>query len=298
MATNKLFHITAITNLHVGSGKENIGVVDNLIQRDVITNHPIIHSSSLKGALREHCKHNNNENIKYIFGSESRNESTAGNYRFFDAHILALPVRSDKEPYLMATCPAVIKQYLKTAKLFGINITNDFIKSIIYELNDFQPNPESEPQTQDVKKPNPIVFNNSVTGAIIEDLKKTAKLSTYKSLPKIKNIIGTDAPIVVVSDSDFATLCDDNHLPVIARNRLYNGESKNLWYEQVLPRFSVLYFPLIADDKKDEKDNDIYSNFKNCIETGLVQIGANASVGYGFCKLKDVTVETPQPSDK
>lgn len=71
MATNKLFHITAITNLHVGSGTENIGVVDNLIQRDVITKLPIIHSSSLKGALREHCNCNKDQNvIDYIFGSE------------------------------------------------------------------------------------------------------------------------------------------------------------------------------------------------------------------------------------
>lgn len=289
MTTNKLFHITAITNLHVGSGKENIGVVDNLIQRDVITNLPIIHSSSLKGALREHCNCNKYQDvIDYIFGLEIGNASKAGNYRFFDAHILALPVRSDKVPYLMATCPAVIKQYLKTAELFGLNIkTNESIKD---ELNSIQPEPKSESESQ---KPNPIVFNNYVTGARIEDLKETTSLSENKTLHQfIKDIIGADAELVVLSDDDFNTLCDDNHLPVIARNQLNNGESKNLWYEQVLPRFSVLYFPLIADDKNGK---DIFTNFKEYIEDGLVQIGANASVGYGFCKLKDVT---PQPSNK
>lgn len=292
MATNKLFHITAITNLHVGSGTENIGMVDNLIQRDVVSNLPIIHSSSLKGALREHCNCNKYQNvIDYIFGSEIGNASKGGNYRFFDAHILALPVRSDKVPYLMATCPAVIKQYLKTAELFGLNIkTNESIKD---ELNSIQPEPKSESESQ---KPNPIVFNYYVTGARIEDLKETTSLSKNKTLHQfIKDIIGADAELVVLSDDDFNTLCDDNHLPVIARNQLNNGESKNLWYEQVLPRFSVLYFPLIADDKKDEKGNDIFTNFKEYIEGSLVQIGANASVGYGFCKLKDVT---PQPSNK
>lgn len=267
MATNKLFHITAITNLHVGSGTENIGVVDNLIQRDVITKLPIIHSSSLKGALREHCNCNKDQNvIDYIFGSEIGNASKAGNYRFFDAHILALPVRSDKVPYLMATCPSVIKQYLKTVKLFGITGV-------------------------DLEFTTPIVFSKDLSGTEIEDLGDN--LTTFSNSDfgnKFKEHIGCDAPIVVLSDNDFDTLCDDNHLPVIARNQLNNG--KNLWYEQVLPRFSVLYFPLIADDKNGK---DIYSNFKNCIENCLVQIGANASVGYGFCELKDVT---PQTSNK
>lgn len=269
MTTNKLFHITAITNLHVGSGKENIGVVDNLIQRDVITNLPIIHSSSLKGALLEHCKHeichdnknnsNNEDPIKDIFGSES----SAGKYRFFDAHLLAIPVRSNKTPYLMATCPSVIKQYLKTAKLFGITDI-------------------------DLEFPKPIVFSKDLSDARIEDLGDNLTIFSDSEFGnKFQKLIGPNAPVVVVSDKDFATLCDDNHLPVIARNHLDNGESKNLWYEQVLPRCSVLYFPLIADNKHFEEFTKALNN--------LVQIGANASVGYGFCEIKDVT---PQPSNK
>lgn len=271
MTTNKLFHITAITNLHVGSGKENIGVVDNLIQRDVITNRPIIHSSSLKGALLEHCncetclKNKNNSNnedpIKDIFGSES----SAGKYRFFDAHLLAIPVRSNKTPYLMATCPSVINQYIKTFSLFGLNA----------------------PSIEMPVVTTPIVGNNNVNSAYIEDIEAKTSYNNSPIFKSLEEIIGCDAPIVLLSDSDFDTLCDDNHLPVIARNHLDDGESKNLWYEQVLPRYSVLYFPLIAYDKH-------FETFKGALNS-LVQIGANASVGYGFCELKDVT---PQTSNK
>lgn len=272
MTTNKLFHITAITNLHVGSGKENIGVVDNLIQRDVITNRPIIHSSSLKGALLEHCKHeiclddknnsNNEDPINDIFGSESK----AGKYRFFDAHLLAIPVRSNKTPYLMATCPSVINQYIKTLELFKLNAPSIEMPAIT----------------------TPIVGNNDVNDAYIEDIEAKTSYNNSQIFASLKQIIGCDdADIVIVNDKDFDTLCDDNHLPVIARNRLDNGESKNLWYEQVLPRCSVLYFPLITDDKH-------FEAFKGALNN-LVQIGANASVGYGFCEIKDVT---PQPSNK
>ena len=51
--TKQCFKITAKTNMHVGSGDTNYGIIDKLVQRDVLSNLPMIHSSSLKGALRE-----------------------------------------------------------------------------------------------------------------------------------------------------------------------------------------------------------------------------------------------------
>lgn len=256
---NKLFHITAITNLHVGSGKENIGVVDNLIQRDVVTNLPVINSSSLKGALREHC--DGKDFLEYVFGSEpggtkdnkqdkKEPETKPGNYKFFDAHLLAIPARSDKSPYYMVTCPMAIKHYNETAKMF-LGLKDEII-------------PVPEVSTKD-----------SNGGTYIEDF----EFSKLVKSEEIKTHIGSDVDVVVISDDDFKELCDDEHLPVIARNCL-DSKNPNLWYEQVLPRFSVLYFPLIAAEK-------YFDDFKNAVTNTLVQIGANATIGYGFCKIED-----------
>ena len=41
--------------------------------------------------------------------------------------------------------------------------------------------------------------------------------------------------VVPVSAKEMEQICSDDNLPIIARNVLDNGESKNLWYEQVLP---------------------------------------------------------------
>lgn len=255
---NKLFHIRAITNLHVGSSKENIGVVDNLIQRDVVTNLPVINSSSLKGALREHCDGNKDNKVfvEFVFGSEpggtkdNKRETTPGNYKFFDAHLLAIPARSDKSPYYMVTCPMAIKHYNETAEMFGI----------------------------DVKIPVPaakeVSTKDSNGDTYIED-----NCFNLKKSEEIKKHIGSDVDVVVMSDDDFKELCDDEHLPVIARNCL-DSKNPNLWYEQVLPRFSVLYFPLIATE-------EYFEGFENAVTNTLVQIGANATIGYGFCKLED-----------
>lgn len=72
----------------------------------------------------------------------------------------------------------------------------------------------------------------------------------------------------------FESLCSDDNLPIIARNCLENGESVNLWYEQVLPSQSVLA-TIIQTVKEDDLD---------MLKDKIVQIGANATIGYGYCK--------------
>lgn len=75
-------------------------------------------------------------------------------------------------------------------------------------------------------------------------------------------------------DEKLSDLCDNDNLPIIARNKLENGESQNLWYEQVLPAETVLY-TIIREEGED---------LKNALDGKLVQIGANATIGYGYCK--------------
>ena len=72
----------------------------------------------------------------------------------------------------------------------------------------------------------------------------------------------------------FNSLCGDDNLPIIARNCLENGESTNLWYEQVLPSQSVLATII---QTYNAEDLDILNG-------AIVQIGANATIGYGYCK--------------
>ena len=79
-----------------------------------------------------------------------------------------------------------------------------------------------------------------------------------------------------VSENEMEACCSDDNLPIIARNVLENGESKNLWYEQVLPAETVLYTII------QEKGEDL----KNVLDGQIVQIGANATIGYGYCKFE------------
>lgn len=248
----KLYKITPISNLHVGSGAVNFGVVDNLIQRDALTGLPVVNASSLKGALREHFTRST-KNVKIdigqIFGSPVKGSNRSpGSTRFFDANLLAIPVRSDKVPFFLATCPSVIKDLISKIELFDIKLDGLNVLTNAAPLS---------------------VFNLGQKDALVEDLDGKTVLSQI-NISKLPPIFG-DAPLLLVSDAQFKALCDDNHLPVIARNYLNNGKSENLFYEQVIPRSSVLYFLMIEDKYKLPLDNEV------------IQIGANASVGYGFC---------------
>lgn len=80
-----------------------------------------------------------------------------------------------------------------------------------------------------------------------------------------------------IDNKVFESLCSDDNLPIIARNRLENGESTNLWYEQILPAETVLL--TVIDDKGDK-------NLSNAMNDSIVQIGANATIGYGYCEMK------------
>ena len=82
--------------------------------------------------------------------------------------------------------------------------------------------------------------------------------------------------VKAVNAADMEKICNDDNLPIIARNVLDNGESKNLWYEQVLPAETVLY--TIIQEKGDV--------LAKALDGQIVQIGANATIGYGYCKFE------------
>lgn len=231
----KLFTIEALSNLHVGSGEINYGLIDNLIQRDPVTEQPNINSSSLKGALREHFKHLVKENnakgittkwtVNGIFGSDPKDKDNRnpGSVRFFEAELLAIPVRCNDKPYKMVTSQTTIEDFKEKMESFEINITDDIVEKAFGLLDE-----ERE------------------------------------------------------SHKEFKDLCSNDELPVISRNNLEDGQSSNLWYEQVLPKHSRLAFVMMSNESEEFKE------FCKALNNSVVQIGANATIGYGYCKITEV----------
>jgi CRISPR-associated protein Cmr4 len=92
--------------------------------------------------------------------------------------------------------------------------------------------------------------------------------------------------IAVYPYKDFIKL----ELPVIARNKLDNGKSVNLWYEEIVPNKSIFYVVLLQPDNIDSSDEDNINQFLRSFEKEKVfQIGANKSIGYGFCEFRKIS---------
>lgn len=263
-----LYTITTLTNLHVGSGDANFDIIDNQVQRDAITTLPNIHSSSLKGAFREHfTQFDANGMINYIFGPQSSiNDShETGAYSFFEAKLLTRPVRSNAKYFFNATSPSVIKEFLISCELFKIDLPQD-LKSSLENLSQLNPT-------------KPFIFED-IKEAILED-----DIAEYKQFDtsRLTNFLGKN--LALFSDQALKAL----PLPVLARNQLDKGESKNLWYEEIVPKETKFYFFIAKPTNKDAKDNEqkIEGFERRFDNEEIIQIGANKSIGYGFCKVQE-----------
>ncbi len=271
--SNKIYSIRALSNMHVGSGDNNYGVIDNLVQRDVVTKLPTIHSSSLKGALREFMraefpdveindtgKFEISKAVKAIFGGERQK----GGYNFFDASLISIPVRSNKRPFYRATCPSLLEEFKNKIEVFCSEETkNELISTLdkFIALN---------------QKEKPFIFENA-KGVVLESFKAEICDEIEKAeYVVLEKYVGKN--IALFSNEDFNEIAGKDALPVIARNCLENGQSTNLWYEEIVPRESRFLTVILSDGKSD-------SNFAKITEKP-VQIGANATIGYGFCDVK------------
>lgn len=113
-------------------------------------------------------------------------------------------------------------------------------------------------------------FSDKVNNLIGEKgISKDDILKTVRSIMGNENVAQNP-----VEEEEFKDCCSDDSLPIISRNCLENGESVNLWYEQVLPSLSVLATIIVS---KETGQMDVLNN-------QIVQIGANATIGYGYCK--------------
>jgi len=274
--------LRALSNMHVGSGDNNYGIVDKQVQRDVIDPFPTIHSSGLKGAFRELFestidKNNPNykklyEPIENIFGTSKddsgKGKTQTGNYHFFNAKLIGFPVRSNQHPFYIATSNDLLQEMAAQFQAFR----HPKAQEITAAVNFLQSNVTAQSLT-------PIHFG-SETDLVLEDYKAAAvNVPLSSEFTFLQNLLGER--IAIFNHADLKRIA--NELPIIARNNLENGESINLWYEEVVPRESRFYF-LIKYYHNGNASNLFEGELSK--HNNMCQIGGNASIGYGYNKIE------------
>lgn len=308
---SEIFFLLAETSLHAGSG-DDVGYVDLPIQRNKVTNLPIIQPSELKGAIREFFEAQNEKatEIGEVFGPEDGSEFASA-ISFSEARVLFFPVKSIYGVFAYITCPLVLNQFLKDA---GINL-----RAPINEIDDGNILIRNDDSI--IKVGNQVVLNdypfavlgnmqipqiesNGQTADSLEFLKEkifplTNEYSYWKdNFPK---------RVAIVSDNTFTTFTEIS-TEIITRNKIgeggvVSGPGGGLWNEENLPQETILY-SVVSASKPYKKDNHTFENsgqiigfvkdgmnkngtaILNGINGRRVQMGGHKTVGKGFILVK------------
>ncbi len=244
--------------MHVGVGGTNYDIVDNIVQRDVTTQMPTIFSSSLKGALREFFKN------QWIDAEKEEKDKIEGAKKL--NYIFGIDTDRNKNN------EGNIGHFnFFAADLFSLPVqakdkpfNHTTAHSLMGRINDLR---------------NSLAIDNDIVKSVVESFFNAAEV------PEIKWEQGhLGCKIDVVSEKMMKRIV--KKLPVIARNKLDNGQSENLFYEEVVPRETRFVFFVAKNKNGSEKYSD---DFDKEFEGKVVQIGANGSIGYGFCEISKIS---------
>jgi CRISPR-associated protein Cmr4 len=292
--TAKLLFVHALSSLHPGTG-QSAGVIDLPIAREVATGIPYLPGSSLKGVLRDHCSA---DERKDLFGPELAGPNSAGSdvnshagaAVFTDQRLLLLPVRSLAGTFAWVTSPFVLQRFRRDCLNLGLpGLPTDAIPA--GELTQARVTGTSLLRVGqgDARKVylEDLDLSYSVAGSANSwaDWLKPRLFPAPNGQPNEWQ----DAFVkrfCIVHDDVFSFLLA-TAMEILARNQLTDAKtSGNLWYEEALPAESILY-GLVYGQKigKTGKDPAAVLTAIKDLTPGTVQLGGNATIGRGLCRL-------------
>ncbi len=275
MKTSILYLFTR-TPLHVGAGS-SVGAIDQPIIRERHTGFPVIPGSSLKGVISDLWQREENNRTPEaveLFGSEDAKNARAGTLLLGEAKLLVFPVRSAKGCFAWLTCPLALARYFRdtgkdtlalpslaneqTIVASGTSLVFEKEKKVIFEEYPF------------------AVGGDVIPPAVLDALKPANADALWQELP---------AHLAIVSDEIFShfavNACEiaqhiriDDTTGTVARGALFNQEN--------VPSETLFYAPVRA--KADDAINKLSAKLD--ANTGLLQVGADATTGLGWCSVK------------
>jgi len=316
MYTNgKLTFLYSESLLHPGAG-EGVGAIDLPIQRERITNWPIIQASGIKGAMRDYFEAKNckNDELFIVFGPDPNKKDSnglgnpadnAGAVSFSDAKVLLFPVRSLKGTFAYVTCPLAItrlKRDLEALKTVGPDMIDDNFKAAS-KIGLTEDNKILLPKNLETHLA--ITTSGDEKKVILEELafsvEKSGKIDQLSEW--LKNKWPSDFPwidienrLAMVSDDIFRDFVEFS-TEVITRNRIDDetgtAQQGALWNEECLPRETLMYSLILAGKPLkiikgclETADNVIdYLAKKDGITPDRIWLGGDQTIGRGILRI-------------
>lgn len=265
----KNMYIFTQTPMHIGAGNE-VGVIDNPIQRDRITSCPIIPGSSLKGVFRRECSFGlSQKDVDDIFGSDSASDKdrAAGKLSFTEASLLLFPLRSLKNAYAYATSPFLLRKFFARC---GIPFSRE-IKSV---------QPAECIASGSLLFAGNVVLEEYSFNQVKDDelLGEISKLVTG-AMPNACALNDLQSHLAILSDEDMFYFAQ-YACPVQQHVRIGDdGIAKDgaLFNIEVVPSETLMYSVLISDeDEAVAKFSQWFGGER------LLQFGSDSTTGLGY----------------
>lgn len=288
MSNTRLLVLQALSPVHCGTGHAVSGI-DLPIAREKPTGLPIVPGSSIKGVLRAAASSPGDDTHLAAFGPDTANASEhAGALQFGDVALAFLPMRSLRGTFAYVTSPYLLRRLARCLAEAG--------------LGNVPALPPAPPASE------ALVIGTALTGGsqgrvVLEDFDFTTQqpsgpLKAFTSF-FAKHLPGGDeaffAERVCVVHDDVMGVLLQTATEVTQRIRL-DPDTKTvapgaLWSEEALPVESILVGLVVATVVRRPKndalsESALLTHVEKLVEKGVIQVGGNASVGRGLCRIK------------
>ncbi|VTS00804.1 type III-B CRISPR module RAMP protein Cmr4 [Tuwongella immobilis] len=288
MSNTRLYWLHALSPTHVGIGR-GMGYIDLPIDRDGVTNWPIVRGSGFKGVLADFHKATEKKRdeeavLRLAFGKAGDSDSNSGSLMPTDARLVCLPVRSFRGTFAWTTSVMCLSMLARTLKLAGVT-----------RLLELPPRLEKGAMTTD-------------SSALLQDKKVYLEDLDFSAMPdekvtawaaKIASWVFPDDKVwqetfkqrfVVIPDTAFDFLCETGtevHTRVKIDDNSKTVVDGALWTEESIPAETIL-MGIIHCDKIFHREKDAKHGLtpEKLLEqfasgTPMLQIGGKATVGRG-----------------
>lgn len=285
MSNTRLLVLQALSPVHCGTGHAVSGI-DLPIAREKPTGVPIVPGSSLKGVLRAAGNAEDDKHLA-VFGPDTKNASDyAGSVQFGDVTLAFLPLRSLRGTFAYVTSPYLLRRLSRSVKEAGVA---GF------------PAAPAAPKPEEALVAGRTLVGGTPERVVFEDFDFTARISTeWAAFAKefAKHLPGTETEFFVeracVVHDDVMSVLLQTATEVTQRIKLDPNtktvEGGGLWSEEALPVETVLVGLISATPVQRSRGaslsvEQLFGHLDGLVTKGLIQVGGNASVGRGLCRI-------------
>lgn len=290
--TVAVLYIYAETPLHAGSGSR-LATIDLPIQRERITDYPMVQGSSLKGVWRSAARRKvGNRRVLAVFGPESiagSEEAYAGALTLTDARLLLFPVRSLVAGFAWVTSALALERLRRDLALAGrmpgwqVPLPSNGI-ALVTPSSQLLVDGQLVLEDFDFPAEKNDVLDQIAQWLAQEALPPDAEYQYWREkLP---------TALALLPDEGFGHFLR-HATEVVARIRLKEGTKSvdSLWYEEALPAESLLYSLLLAGKPRGGNADGLDSgaaviDFLRDLGRERLQMGGDETTGRGIVRVR------------